>query len=179
MSSITKNTMASASDDEYLDTEKRMAEERARWKAEQIRLLRLESRASLPFGMRLPLATTLSCLAGMGLGLNYGSKTAGFRFRAENAHRLPTSSTGWYLYHKSKNYHMALGGVKEGIKLGAKLSFWTAGFFSIEEVFDRYRGTKDFFNTVIASLAVAGGFSVWSMPDSCSPTATSASTANA
>jgi hypothetical protein len=57
---------------------------------------------------------------------------------------------------------MALGGVKEGFKMGAKVSFWTAAFFSVEEIFDRYRGTKDFVNTVIASLSVAGGFSLWS-----------------
>jgi len=118
---------------------------------------------SLPFGMRLPLATTLSFVSGMALGISHGSQTAGLRFRAENAHRLPTTPTGWYLYHKSKNYHMALGGVKEGMKMGAKVSFWTAGFFSIEEMFDRYRGTKDFVNTVIASLSIAGGFSLWSM----------------
>lgn len=137
---------------------------RALWREEQIRQLRLDSRFSLPFGMRLPLVTSLSFLVGMGLGLSHGSQVAGLRFRAENAHRLPTTPTGWYLYHKSKNYHMAFGGVKEGMKMGAKVSFWTAGFFSIEEIFDRYRGTKDFLNTVIASLTVAGGFSLYSMP---------------
>jgi hypothetical protein len=136
---------------------------RALWREEQIRQLRIDSRFSLPFGMRLPLATSLSFLVGMGLGLSHGSQTAGLRFRAENAHRLPSTPTGWYLYHKSKNYHMAFGGVKEGMKMGAKVSFWTAGFFSIEEMFDRYRGTKDFINTVTASLTVAGGFSFWSM----------------
>lgn len=142
------------------------AEKKARllWREEQIRQLKIDSRFSLPFGMRLPLATSLSFLVGMGLGLSHGSQTAGLRFRAENAHRLPSTPTGWYLYHKSKNYHMAFGGVKEGIKMGAKVSFWTAGFFSIEEIFDRYRGTKDFVNTVVASLTVAGGFSLWSMP---------------
>lgn len=133
------------------------------WRSEQITQLKINSRMSLPFGMRLPLATTLSFVAGMTLGLSHGSQTAGLRFRAENAHRLPTSPTGWYLYHKSKNYHMALAGVKEGLKMGARVSFWTASFFSIEELFDRYRGTKDFLNTVIASLSVAGGFSLWSM----------------
>jgi hypothetical protein len=56
-----------------------------------------------------------------------------------------------------------IGGVKEGFKMGGKVSFWTAAFFSVEEIFDRYRGTKDFINTVIASLSVAGGFSLWSM----------------
>ncbi len=131
-------------------------------RAEQIRLLKIDSRFSLPFGMRLPMATSLSFVAGMALGLSHGSQTTGLRFRAENAHRLPSTPTGWYLYHKSKNYHMAWGGVKEGFKMGAKVSFWTAGFFSIEEMFDRYRGTKDFINTVIASLSVAGGFSMWS-----------------
>jgi hypothetical protein len=139
------------------------AEKYAQWRAEQIRQLRLDSRFSLPFGMRLPLATSLSFVAGMALGLSHGSQTAGLRFRAENAHRLPQTPTGWYLYHKTKNYHMALGGVKEGLKMGAKISIWTGLFFSIEEMFDRYRGTKDFINTVIASLSVAGGFSLFSM----------------
>ncbi|CZR55526.1 uncharacterized protein PAC_05414 [Phialocephala subalpina] len=131
------------------------------WRAEQIRLLKLNSRFSLPYPMRLTAATSLSFITGLALGIPHGSQTSGMRFRAENAHRLPTTPTGWYLYHKSKNYVMALGGVKEGLKMGAKVSFWTAGFFSIEEMFDRYRGTKDFVNTVIASLSIAGGFSLW------------------
>jgi len=45
--------------------------------------------------------------------------------------------------------------------MGARVSIWTAGFFGIEEMFDRYRGKKDFINTVIASLSIAGAFSVW------------------
>jgi hypothetical protein len=140
-------------------------EERKKWiemKREEYRVLKENSRFSLPWGKRLPAVASLSFVAGMALGLSHGSQTTGLRFRAENAHRLPTSPTGWYLYHKSKNYNMALGGVKEGFKMGAKVSFWTAAFFSVEEIFDRYRGTKDFVNTVIASLSVAGGFSLWS-----------------
>lgn len=143
--------------------EEEEAKKRAEWRAEQIRQLRIDSRFSFPFGMRLPIATSISFVSGLVLGMSHGSQMAGFRFRAENAHRLPSTPTGWYLYHKSKNYNMALGGVKEGLKMGAKVSFWTAGFFSIEEMFDRYRGTKDFLNTVIASLSIAGGFSLWSM----------------
>lgn len=46
--------------------------------------------------------------------------------------------------------------------MGAKVSFWTTGLLAVEEVFDRWRGAKDFFNTVAASLAMAGGFSLWS-----------------
>jgi len=144
--------------------EEEEAEKRAQWmaeRAERNKQLKIDSRFGLPFAIRLPLAASLSCVAGMALGLSHGSQTAGLRFRAENAHRLPTTPTGWYLYHKSKNYNMALGGVKEGLKMGAKVGFWTAGFFGIEEMFDRYRGTKDFLNTVLASLSVAGGFSLW------------------
>lgn len=65
---------------------------------------------------------------------------SGLRFRAENAHRLPSSQVGWYLYHKSKNYHVLLGGVKEGVKMGFRLGFWVGGFFFMEEAVDRLRG---------------------------------------
>jgi hypothetical protein len=122
-----------------------------------------DSRLSLPTPVRLTLATASSFIIGLGLGLSHGSQTAGLRFRAENAHRLPKSSTGWYLYHKSKNYHMALGGIKEGLKMGFKISAWVAAFFYIEDCWDEIRGKKDFVNTTLASLSVAGGFSLWSL----------------
>jgi hypothetical protein len=125
-----------------------------------------EARLSLPYPARLTVATTLSFLVGATLGLSHGAQTAGLRFRAENAHRLPQTSTGWYFYHKSKNYHMAFGGVKEGMKMGIKVSAWVAAFFALEEYWDRIRGEKDFLNTVMSSLSVAGGFSLWSMSGS-------------
>ena len=144
--------------------EEEEVEQRRAWRREQNLQMKIDSRLGLPYLFRLLSATSISFVSGMALGISHGSQTTGFRFRAENAHRLPTTPTGWYLYHKSKNYNMALGGVKEGLKMGAKVSVWTAGFFAIEEMFDRYRGTKDFINTVIASLSVAGGFSLWSTP---------------
>lgn len=98
----------------------------------------------------------------MALGISHGSQAASLRFRAENAHRLPTSPTGWYLYHKSKNYNTGLGGVKEGLRMGGRIAFWTAGLLAIEDMCDRWRGKKDVVNTVVASLSVAGGFSLWS-----------------
>lgn len=148
------------------------AEEEARkrlieYQAERRAEIRTQSRFSIPFIFRLPTATSISFFLGMGLGISHGSQQTGLRFRAENAHRLPTTPTGWYLYHKSKNYHMAYGGVVEGLRMGTKVSIWTAGFFSIEDMFDRYRGTTDFVNTVIASLSVAGAFSLWSMHHLC------------
>ena len=124
------------------------------------------SRLSLPFQVRLPVTIATGSIAGSVLGLSHGSQTSGLRFRAENAHKLPTSSTGWYLYHKSKNYHMMLGGIKEGLKMGSKVGFWVGSFFTIEEAIDQVRGGRaDFFSSVVAGLSVAGGFSAWSIID--------------
>lgn len=121
-----------------------------------------EDRLSIPFHIRFPAATAGAFCTGLALGLSHGGKTAGMRFRAENSHRFPTTPTGWYLYHKSKNYHIMLGGLKEGAKMGSKVAFWTGGFFVVEEAIDRVRDTKDFVSTIVASLSIAGGFSAWS-----------------
>lgn len=125
-------------------------------------ILTHENRLSTPFYFRFPAATAVAFFTGLSLGLSHGSKTAGLRFRAENSHRFPTTATGWYLYHKSKNYHWMLGGLKEGMKMGAKVAFWGGGFFYVEEAVDRMRGRKDFLSTVLAGLSIAGGFSAWS-----------------
>lgn len=143
--------------------------ERLRQAREHMHLQNMDSRLSIPFGIRLPAAATLSFFIGVGLGVSHGSQVAAYRFRAENAHRLPTSPTGWYLYHKSKNYRMAYGGIKEAVKMGAKLSIWTSTFFSIEGMLDYQLRRKDFINTVVASLTTAGLFSVWSMLFTRSP----------
>ena len=88
---------------------------------------------------------------------------AGMRFRAENSHRFPKSATGWYLYHKTKNYKIAFNSVKEGVKMGAKVSLWATSFLAVEEIVDLERGSKDFVSTAVAGLSVAGLFSAWSM----------------
>ncbi|KAK1752763.1 FAD-linked oxidoreductase-like protein [Echria macrotheca] len=128
-----------------------------------------QSRLSLPAPIRIPLATGLSFIVGLALGTAQGSKMAGLRFRAEHAHKLPETTTGWYLYHKSKNYHVAYGGIKEGVKMGARIAFWTTAMLGIENMFDNYRGTADVFNTVTSCVTVAGGFSLWTGPDQPPP----------
>ena len=122
-----------------------------------------ESRLATPSPIRIPSAALLGFLGGFGLGASHSGKMASMRFRAENSHRFPTSQTGWYLYHKSKNYHVMLDGIKVGLKLGTKISLWAGGFFVIEEIIDQLRGTKDFVSTAVAGLSTAGVFSAWSM----------------
>lgn len=96
------------------------------------------------------------------MGMAHGSKTTALRFRAENAHRQPTTATGWYLYHKSKNYNVMYGGITQGLKTAGRFGAFVGGFFTVEEAVDRLRGTKDFVSTVVAGLGIAGAFSVWS-----------------
>ena len=119
-------------------------------------------RLSSPYAVRIPAIISVCFFTGLMLGVSQGSTMAGLRFRAENSHRFPTSATGWYLYHKSKNYHKMLGGLKEGFRMGGKVAFWGGSFFAFEELVDSARGTKDFISTSIAGLSVAGGFSLWS-----------------
>ena len=124
-----------------------------------------EDRLSLSTPLRLTYSVLGGFATGLFLGLSHGSQTAGLRFRAENAHRLPTTQKGWYFYHKSKNYHVMLGGFTEGLKLAPKLSLWTGSFFAIEAIVDNARGPggEDFLSTTVATLTVSGAWSLWSM----------------
>ena len=117
------------------------------------------NRLSLPFGSRVTVCSLGGFSAGVFLGAIHGAQTAGFRFRAENSHRLPKSSKGWYFYHKSKNYHMMLHAVKSGVKLGTKMSLLIAGFYVVEEAVDELREQRDFLSTTIAGLSVSGVYS--------------------
>lgn len=129
---------------------------------ERRRIALENSRLNMMAPTRILLAAVSSFGVGTSLGMAQGSKMAGLQFRAEHAHKLPTTPTGWFMYHKSKNYNMARGALKEGIKMGFKVSFWTTAMFVVEDMYDEYRESKDFVNTVLASLTVAGGFSLWS-----------------
>lgn len=120
------------------------------------------SRLGMLPSTRLMLASTVSFGVGASLGISHGSTMSGLKFRAEHAHKLPTTTTGWFMYHKSKNYNMARDGLREGVKMGLKVSVVTTAMFFIEDLYDEYRQSKDFLNTTLASLTVAGGFSLWS-----------------
>ncbi|KAJ9664149.1 hypothetical protein H2198_000367 [Neophaeococcomyces mojaviensis] len=130
-------------------------------------------RLGLHPALRLLTISFVTFTAGFVLGAADGANTAAFRYRAENAHRLPTSKAGWYLYGKSKGYHTIVGGVTQGVKTGIRFTGWATLFMAIEEGLDRARGRvfanvrekeqgllakgqRDFLSTVSAAVTLAG-----------------------
>jgi hypothetical protein len=132
----------------------------------------LNERLGIPLVLRAPLSILVSFGTGFSLGASQGATKGAYRYRAENAHRLPTTQTGWFLYQKSKNYHAMLGGLKEGARFGSICAGWATLFLFAEELVDRSRarifarrddeiatGQRDAGSTVIAGLTVAGIYS--------------------
>lgn len=111
-----------------------------------------DERLSLPLVSRLIVYSSVSSLLCFTLGSILGAKKSGLRFLAENAHRLPRTIEGWYFYHKTKNYHVMLGGIKMGLKYAFRTSFWVTTYICIEAAIDRIRGCIDAANTMFASL---------------------------
>ncbi|KIX07887.1 uncharacterized protein Z518_02541 [Rhinocladiella mackenziei CBS 650.93] len=129
-------------------------------------------RLSIPFILRAPTLMLASFACGFTLGASQGSQKGAYRYRAENAHRLPTTQTGWFLYQKSKNYHAMLGGIKEGCRFGSICLGWATLFMVTEEMVDLSRarllargdddivtGQRDAGSTVIAGMSLAGFYS--------------------
>ncbi|KAJ5174901.1 uncharacterized protein N7482_000778 [Penicillium canariense] len=118
-------------------------------------------RLGIEVDKRLPYAFISAFTTGMALGYYHGSNKAGLVFRAENAHRFPTTSTGWFQYHKTKNYISVVGGVKDGFKMGSKLGAGALAFCLFEETVDYARhDERDFLSTVTAGLSCSGIYSL-------------------
>ena len=96
-------------------------------------------------------------LVGTAIGLARGSRRAGLRFLAENAHRPPKTLQGWYFYRKTKNYKVMLGGLQEAGKTASQLGLITGGWVGAEEALRRI-GWDDV-SEVGAGLFTAGIFS--------------------
>jgi hypothetical protein len=121
-------------------------------------------RLGLPLVNRTILGALSAFTVGAILGVSHGARREGLRFRAENAHRLPTSQKGWYFYHKSKNYNAMFGGMKEGLRMGLRMSLWAVGFIWLEAAADHnrgYGGQQDFLSTTTAGVATAALWSAW------------------
>lgn len=117
-------------------------------------------RLSIATPTRLLLGSISSGIVGFTLGAMQGGQMAQLRFRAEHAHKMPDTTTGWYFYHKSKNYHAMQGGIREGFRMSAKTGFWSFVALGLESTVDRYRGCSDMLSTMVATLSVAGMFSL-------------------
>ncbi|ODV84499.1 hypothetical protein CANARDRAFT_191114, partial [[Candida] arabinofermentans NRRL YB-2248] len=108
-------------------------------------------RLGLPPSLRITLfSTTAGLLGGCG-GMIHGYKLASLRYLASNSHRLPTSKSGWFFYHKRKNYYCLKESMITGFKTSLKLSIWVGLLFSLESSLDSIRGLKDFGNTMMAT----------------------------
>lgn len=95
---------------------------------------------------------------GTAIGLVRGSRAAGLRFLAENAHRPPTTVRGWYFYNKTKNYKMMLEGLRKAGADGAKLGFTALAWVTFEEGLNRV-GWGDA-GEIGAGIGTAGVFAV-------------------
>ena len=68
-----------------------------------------DSRLSIPLELRATMVVMSSFVAGMALGATHGSSKAAFRYRAENAHRMPTTPQGWFSVSKIQELPFGIG----------------------------------------------------------------------
>lgn len=130
-------------------------------KKEQIRTQ--NERASLdPISRTLAIAMTAS-MVGVIIGGQREWQRAALRFRAEHAHRMPTSQKDWFFFQRAKSNYAMAAAMATAPKLGLKLAAATVGLVVMEEAIDNVRGnkSKDLFSSVGASLSAAGVFSLW------------------
>jgi len=100
---------------------------------------------------------------GTAIGLVRGSRKAGLRFLAENAHRPPTTVQGWYFYNKTKNYKMILGGLRKAGTDAGKLGFTALAWVTFEE--GLHHVGQDDLGEIGAGLGTAGIFAgVYRLP---------------
>lgn len=146
-------------------------------------------RLGMSFDRRLLLSTFTAFTCGSILGYTTTARLAALRFRAENAHRLPISQPGWYLYHKSKSYYKMRHGIVAGLRSGGYIAAWSIVFFVVEESMDVFRGTwragrtlgemegidelsvermevgvekcRDFVSSAVAGMVTGGLWSAW------------------
>jgi hypothetical protein len=118
-------------------------------------------RLSLPFPVRTVATIIPGFTISFLLTVSPATQKHSLIFRAENAHRFPSTKAGWYLYHRSKSYAALVGGVLDSFKVGLKTGGVAGAFVVIEESVDRVRNRRDAGSSVVAALATAGGWSLW------------------
>lgn len=120
-------------------------------------------RLGLHVRQRVHYTALAAFLSGITIGVPHGAKKASYLFRAENAHRVPNSPSGWFQYHKWKNYAIGSRGLADGLKMGSGLALGAIAFSLFEETVDYARNDRrDFLSTVTAGLSFSGIYSLLS-----------------
>lgn len=105
--------------------------------------------------------TRYAAASGFALGALIGGRTAGLRFTAERSHQKPTSKSGWFLYHRQKNYTIALGGIKKGILFAGKFAGWMGCFYALDIALDIYDGRRvQWWHAPLAGISMGSLFSL-------------------
>ncbi|KAL1918898.1 uncharacterized protein VTP21DRAFT_2279 [Calcarisporiella thermophila] len=117
-------------------------------------------RAGLDPTPRVYTVTFLGALWGLSTGGYVGGRQSALQFLAENAHRLPRTIDGWYLYHKRKNYKVLWGGLKMGLRHAKRNAILCAGFEVAEAALDRWRDEADALNSIVAGAGTGFAFSL-------------------
>lgn len=119
-------------------------------------------RVGLNTGPRLVAMTGLGSFWGFALGAYLGGRQSGLQYLAENAHKLPTTVQGWYFYHKTKNYRVALGGIKRGARYALRTGGLCFVYGALEAGLDDVRGEADLFNSVASGVGSGAIFAALS-----------------
>lgn len=114
----------------------------------------------LTIPQHLLLVPGTAVFTGLILGFVRGSRAAGLRFLAENAHRAPRTVQGWYFYQKTKNYRVLLAGLKSGgleaLRLGAVAGTWVAGEEALSRVGGGLEDGKEIGTGLLTGLVFSG-----------------------
>ncbi|TPX44263.1 hypothetical protein SeMB42_g04400 [Synchytrium endobioticum] len=82
--------------------------------------------------------TTAGFITGFCSGFYLAGRHRRLQFLAENAHRQPKTTKGWYMYHKYKNYETIHAGTGGGVRYGIKFGLIAAGFTLSEQIMEKY-----------------------------------------
>jgi hypothetical protein len=121
------------------------------------------NRLSRTGGERLVLYFTSSFTIFSIAGYHRIRRLAGYRFLAENSHRLPTSDRGWFEYHRVKSYRTTWEGIKGGARHGITGATCALVYGFVEEAWDQdvRKGKIDAGGSMVAGTASALAYAVF------------------
>lgn len=118
-------------------------------------------RGGLTANERLIYVPSMAGFWGFLLGGYQGGKLAGYQYMAERQHTPPKTVSGWYFYHKTKNYHVMLKATRSGVKTATKLAAICTGYEAIQFSSDvvLFDGATHPFSSVLSGFITSGIFS--------------------